>query len=179
VPRNLRLFFALWPDPATRSALAATARELRQACGGRSPPAANLHLTLAFLGAVGAYRLPELRALADAVVTTPFDLDLVRVGCWRAQRLAWAAPPACPPALTALTGQLTDGLRRHGFHTERRAFKPHVTLLRNVVTVPPVQDLAAPLRWPVRGFVLVCSEPAAKGVQYRVIGQWPPGDARL
>ena len=136
-------------------------------------------MTLAFLGAVDTHRLPELRALADALVTTPFDLELVRVGCWRAQRLAWAAPLACPPALTALTGQLTDALRRHGFHTERRTFKPHVTLLRNVVTAPPVRDMAAPLRWPVRAFVLVNSEPAANGVQYRVIGQWPPGDARL
>ena len=178
--RNLRLFFALWPDAATRNALSAMADQIRAVCGGRSPPAANLHLTLAFLGGVAPNRLPELRALADTLNAGPFDLNLDRLGCWRAQRLAWAAPQECPVHLTGLVAQLTDALRGHGFHTERRAFKPHVTLLRDVLT-PPVLPSAAmvSLRWPVSQFVLACSEPAAKGVTYRVIGQWPLNAARL
>ncbi|MEN9783315.1 MAG: hypothetical protein RJA24_658 [Pseudomonadota bacterium] len=176
----MRLFFALWPDATTRDALAATASQLKRACGGRSPPADNLHLTLAFLGNVPASRLPELRLVADAVITEPFALDLVRAGYWRAQRLAWAAPLSCPPALTALHGQLTDALRLHGFHTERRAFKPHVTLLRDAVAPPPSSpEGMMRMHWPVRNFVLACSVPAPRGVRYRLIGTWPLNAARL
>ena len=178
--RNLRLFFALWPDAATRNALSVMADETRITCGGRSLPASNLHLTLAFLGNVATNRLPELRALADTIIAGPFDLNLDRLGYWRAQRLAWAAPQHCPVQLAALVGQLTDALRGHGFHTERRAFKPHVTLLRDVVTPPALPSAAVvSLCWPVWQFVLACSEPAAKGVSYRVIGQWPLNAARL
>lgn len=176
----MRLFFALWPDTATRSALAATASRLKKACGGRSPPAGNLHLTLAFLGNVAASRLPDLRLVADAVIAEPFALDLASTGYWRAQRLAWAAPLSCPPALTALHGQLTDALRLRGFHTERRAFKPHVTLLRDAAAPPPSSDDGVMnLHWPVRDFVLACSEPVSQGVRYRVIGAWPLHAARL
>ncbi len=46
-----RLFFALWPDPPTRTALAMLVDGL-PLVGGRRVPAENLHLTLAFLGNV-------------------------------------------------------------------------------------------------------------------------------
>ncbi len=176
----MRLFFALWPDATTRNELAATAGQMKKVCGGRSPPAGNLHLTLAFLGNIAASRLPELRVVADGVIAEPFELDLARTGYWRAQRLAWAAPLNCPPALTSLHDQLTDALRLRGFHTERRAFKPHVTLLRDAVPPPtPSNAGMMPLHWPVRDFVLVCSEPVPQGVRYRVIGTWRLHAARL
>ena len=48
--RTLRLFFALWPDDALRTALAAaTAPAIAQVAGQVVPPG-NLHVTLAFLG---------------------------------------------------------------------------------------------------------------------------------
>ncbi len=177
----MRLFFALWPDATTRNALAATARQFKQACGGRTPPADNLHLTLAFLGNVPANRLPELRVVADAVMAEPFELDLTSAGFWRAQGLAWVAPLDSPPELTTMHEQLTDVLRQHGFHTERRAFKPHVTLLRDAVAPPPpsLTDGMMRMHWPVRNFVLACSEPAPRGVRYRLIGTWPLNAARL
>ena len=80
---SLKLFFALWPDSGTRDVLAATAGVLRRTCGGRAPPAHNLHLTLAFLGNVPAARLPELEDLAAAVHTEPFVLELDRIGWWQ------------------------------------------------------------------------------------------------
>lgn len=97
----LRLFFALWPDPATRDALAATAGSLRRICGGRAPPANNLHLTLAFLGDVPEVRVPELADLAATLVAEPLVLELDRIGYWRQQRLVWAGPQSCPDALAA------------------------------------------------------------------------------
>ncbi len=168
----LRLFFALWPEPALRAELAAIAADLRSACGGRAPPPANIHLTLAFIGPLAASRLPELTGIAAGLQAAPFDLTLDRIGCWRAQRLAWAAPRHCPAALAALTGALRDGLQAGSFPVERRSFRPHVTLLRDIASPPEWEDCRA-LRWRARSFVLASSEAAPRGVRYRVIGEWP------
>lgn len=168
----MRLFFALWPDSATGDVLATTAGELRKSCGGRAPAAADLHLTLAFLGDVPATRVAELERLAATLVAAPFVLNLDCIGYWRQQRLVWAGPQSCPPELELLAAALGDGLRAGGFHTERRRFKPHVTLLRDVRNVP-LQTACGPLAWRPTQFVLACSRPAVRGVCYQLLGGWP------
>lgn len=168
----LRLFFALWPDPATRDALAATAGSLRRICGGRAPPANNLHLTLAFLGDVPEVRVPELADLAATLVAEPLVLELDRIGYWRQQRLVWAGPQSRPDALAALAAALADSLRAHGFRSERRSFQPHVTLLRDAPRAP-AQAACGPLAWRPTQFVLACAQPAGRGVRYRIAGNWP------
>lgn len=168
----LRLFFALWPDPATRDALAATAGRLRRTCGGKAPPAANLHLTLAFLGDVPEVRVPELADLAATLVAEPFVLELDRIGYWRQQRLVWAGPQSCPDVLAALAAALGAGLRARGFRSERRSFQPHVTLLRDARRAP-AQAGCGPLAWRPTQFVLACTQPAGRGVRYRIAGNWP------
>ena len=50
-----RLFFALWPDPAVRAALAGVTARLPLPRGRLTPPQ-NLHVTLVFLGAAAAVR---------------------------------------------------------------------------------------------------------------------------
>ena len=59
-PRTARVFFALWPDADARVALAALAREIAARTKGRAPPAANLHMTLAFIGEVPPERIGAL-----------------------------------------------------------------------------------------------------------------------
>src|SRR5579883_616458 len=61
-----RLFFALWPDEAMREAMVQAIREPVRASGGRPVHAGNLHVTLAFLGAVPERRLTELAEAARA-----------------------------------------------------------------------------------------------------------------
>lgn len=173
---GLRLFFALWPDPPLRAALAGAAAVLRGSCGGRPPPARNLHLTLAFLGDVPPSRLPELTALAAGIPLRPFTLTLDRIGWWPRQRLAWAGAQDCPAALEGLAGTLSAGLRAAGFRSERRSFVPHVTLLRDAQRAPP-QTVAELPPWKVTQFVLASSEPSAHGVAYRIVGRSPPARA--
>ena len=59
-----RLFFALWPAPEVRDALAAIARGLQAKCGGRPTRADRIHLTLFFVGQVARERLVELESVA-------------------------------------------------------------------------------------------------------------------
>ncbi|MFO7588071.1 MAG: 2'-5' RNA ligase family protein [Gemmatimonadota bacterium] len=78
-PARQRLFFALWPDSATRSAVARLVDRAAKRCGGRRVPPENLHLTLAFPGAVARAQRTCLEACADRVAGTPFHLVLDRI----------------------------------------------------------------------------------------------------
>ncbi|MGH8798838.1 MAG: 2'-5' RNA ligase family protein, partial [Casimicrobiaceae bacterium] len=69
---TLRLFFALWPAPPTRAALAALAQVLAGETGGRATAPANIHLTLAFLGARPPDSVADLVARASAITASPF-----------------------------------------------------------------------------------------------------------
>lgn len=62
-----RLFFALWPSAVFQAALAAATRDVVLACGGRCVPAANFHVTLAFLGSMAEHRIRALLAVARSV----------------------------------------------------------------------------------------------------------------
>ena len=49
-PDRHRVFFALWPDDATRSAISRATRDAVSLSGGRPIAKDRLHLTVAFLG---------------------------------------------------------------------------------------------------------------------------------
>jgi 2'-5' RNA ligase len=169
-----RLFFALWPAPGVRGALDQLGRKLRTACGGRQMRANNIHLTLVFLGNVELARLDALRAVADAVRVEPFAMILERLGWWKHNRVAWAAPETAPEPLQSLVRQLQEGLRGAGFAFDDRPFYvPHITLLRNArceaVEWPPF----GPLEWSADEFVLVRSATREEGATYEAIGRWP------
>ena len=169
---NLRLFFALWPDAATRAGLHARARALHSECGGRAMRRDTIHLTLAFLGETPVRQVERLRAVAAGVQGEGFALDLDRVGSWHRNRILWTGPSMVPPALAALAQDLEGRLRADGCALEARAFSPHVTLVRNAHAAPREAQLT-PRRWTVGSFVLVASERSAAGAHYRTIGRWP------
>jgi len=155
-----------------RTALTQRAAVLQPVCGGRLLPAPNIHLTLAFLGHIAPERLAELKCMAAALTAERFTLMFDHAGYWRQPRIVWAGLVTVPPALEALAAVLDQGLRAHGFRTESRKFIPHVTLLRDARSVPPVTALE-PLSWPVRRFVLAHSCPVPGGVRYDIAGSWP------
>lgn len=169
---RLRLFFALWPDAPVRVALATAAAPLVAACPGRAVPTSNYHLTLAFLGVVDAARLEPLRAAAGSVSGTPFVLSIDVHGHWPRPRVAWLGCATPPAAAAGLAASLWAALAPLGLEAEARPFRPHLTVLRDCRRCDwpgPV----APVRWPVRDFVLVSSETLPGGPRYEVIAQWP------
>lgn len=170
--RPARLFFALWPDAAARARLSAWAGIAHAAVGGRMTAAANLHVTLFFLGAVERARIAALEAAAETVAGPPFALTFDRVGYWRHNRIVWAGAQASPPALIALEASLRSALARAGWAGDDRPYQPHVTLVRNAVRRPAALTLE-PYTLAVREFVLVESEPDGGGVRYVVRRCWP------
>jgi len=169
--KTSRLFFALWPDPATRERLQAVQDTFADRPGGFNHPL-DLHITLVFLGPVEEARMSDVISAADRVTLTPFSLSLDRVASWKKPRILWCGPSSTPPPLTRLVTDLEKALAGCGFMPEKRRYTPHVTLARKVQPEPDPR-LAQPLHWPVEGFVLAGSGGQGPGPRYRIIKKWP------
>ena len=153
-----RLFVALWPDAATRAALA----RWRDAWSWdpHAAPVANeqLHLTLHFLGALPVQRVPELIE-ALRLPAPDFTLRLDRPQRW-SNGIAALTASTEPAPLHALHAALGDRLQRLGLTTEPRRWRPHVTLARRAAASVAPASMATVV-WPVRDFALVESRPGA------------------
>jgi 2'-5' RNA ligase len=173
-----RLFFALWPIEGEQQRLAANYRDVVAASGGRAIAAANLHITLAFLGSVPEESLPLVRSIArnvsDVVRVAPQPITLTFHGVeyWRRPRIICATTSAPSPATTvtlaeALKRELTDA----GFTPDLKAFRPHVTLARKVSRAGSLCALEMTLTF--RDFSLVESRTETQASSYSVIESWP------
>lgn len=123
-----RCFIALSPDSITRSRLAA----LPLAPGPRRVAAADLHLTLAFLGAVAPEQVNGLHQLIVTCARSLPPLAPLTLQCWPSETRPRVAVLGfeLPGELLQLVEQVQQGLVTLGFRTETRAFRPHVTLAR-------------------------------------------------
>jgi len=155
--RPQRHFLALAPDAPARAALAA------EPCpdGARPVPAADLHVTLLFLGTLAPEREPDvlqaMRAVPAGAVRVRFD----RLECWAGPR-AWVAVPAVEErsvadlaeafaaALLPLVGDRLTAARKLPFRT-------HLTIARRVPGAPAPTSLAAPVEWQAREVLLMAS----------------------
>jgi RNA 2',3'-cyclic 3'-phosphodiesterase len=168
-PRRRRVFFALWPDDATRGAIMRSSRRAVRLSGGRPTAKRNLHVTVAFLGMVGDDAL-ERAAGVPPIAVGPFELLLDRLGHFQEPRVLWLGPTDLPAALTALEQSLWEGLARAGFEREQRIYRPHLTLARRARAV---DETVAPVRWEASSLTLVESIPLPRGVHYEPLREWP------
>lgn len=167
----MRLFFALRPKADTRARIARMASE----CGidaDRLTPAANLHLTLQFLGEVDAVTRIALTRAGGRIRAPAFALTLSRAGLWRRAGVAWLAPATIPAALVRLAHDLHAISTTLGIADEPRPFTPHVTLARRART-PPRLPGEWSIEWQVTDFALVSSRTLAGGADYEVVETWP------
>lgn len=141
----MRLFVAILLELQLTEALTQAVERLRrESQSGRFPPPENHHLTLAFLGEVPSARVAAARRAMDQVSSSPFVLHTAGWGCFpRGGADIWWMGLRREPALLSVQSQLCAALRREGFALEERAFRPHLTLGREVVLRPGV----SPLDW--------------------------------
>ena len=168
----LRTFFALWPNPETRDALARRAEQVAKASAGRPSRTDTLHLTLVFIGATPRERVAALRDLMDSIEVPRFALQFDQSGWWRHNGIAWAGARAAPDALFALQQALARGAEKIGFSLDVRPYVPHLTLARNALRSPSA-SMIPPLDWNVESFVLVASELTPDGARYRILHESP------
>lgn len=165
-----RLFFALWPDGATRQALARVAGKIPED-QGRAVNADNLHITLSFIGEVDGERRACLEQAAAGAAIHPFTLSLDRLGYFAKTRVVWLGASSVPPELTGAVKSLNRALRRCGHRPDRRPFVPHVSLARKA---RPLRDTIEfePVHWEVNRFSLMQSVPETGGVRYRELREY-------
>lgn len=167
-----RVFFALWPDDATRAGLGLAARRMHRVLHGRRTRDASLHLTLAFVGEADIEDLARLRAVPQSIAAGAFTLMLDQWDCWPRNRIGWAGPSDTPLQLRRLVANLSEWLRDIGFDLDKKRFVPHVTLVRDAQFAAMPRALQ-PVHWRVDEFVLARSVLLPRGSQYELVGRWP------
>jgi 2'-5' RNA ligase len=170
----MRLFYALWPAPATQREWYDAAGSLLVPWGGRRMPAENLHLTLHFLGDLPADRMNELCRLGQDAAAEAIALRFDRIEAWGKADLSCLRADDTP-ALTRLYGQLGTGLTLAGIATDKRRFKPHITLARDLNFVQGSLPLWPVLEWRADTLALVRSRLGPLGPAYSVVASWPLG----
>lgn len=175
-----RLFFALWPDAATRHEINHVAALLQLAHPGlraRWVRPERFHATLNFLGdfsVVPDEVLVKAMAAAGGVRSAAFTWTLDYVASFRGREPPCVLRGAVvPEALLALWRNMQAGLQETGLQLRsERQFTPHVTLAyaRHALPAPtPV----TPVVWQARRFALVHSL-VGQG-SYQVLGSWELG----
>lgn len=171
-----RLFFALWPDDATRSATHDAAKQLKVKMqpGGYLSNADRYHITLLFLGDFVAHEQEQLALqAASRVRSAPFVLRLDRAGSFKNAKIPWWLGPAePPPELAQLYQALHAQLLEAKVLPERMKFVPHLTILRDAGQALP-KTVIQPIDWRVQEFVLVRSRLDLKPMQYEILERWP------
>jgi len=169
--KDIRLFFALWPDEALRAQLHNASNTITVERPARRVPHYNLHLTLHFIGNVFFEQMDCLRQQASLVRAEAFEFDIDRLGHFSKPRVAWLGCREIPAALCELHEQLGQRLRLCDYQPEARHYNPHVTVARKIGAITDSASFT-PIAWKVEAFSLVEVRQVENGVQYRVIDSY-------
>ncbi len=175
---RIKVFFAIWPTDSERTHMAAWQDILQRKCGGRVMRIETLHATLVFIGMVGQEKLETLQLAAQEINAEGFDLCFDAARYWGHNHIAYAAPTHIPKPLQHLVEALEKNLLGHGFKLEQRAYKPHITLLRDahwpekMLPDKPLPDML-PVTCTVNNFLLVQSLHDERGSRYEILAKFP------
>jgi 2'-5' RNA ligase len=173
-PALIRAFVGIPVPDEHRAALEPFLRQ----CAADHPefrwvPAANLHLTLRFLGNAEPERLDRLGAALEAIRSRHFELALDDVGAFgsgRHKRVLWLGVSAGVAAAEALAADVERACVEAGFEAEERPFRAHVTLARardrRGAPEPKLGPFPTLASWTASEFVLFHSKPGPRGSEY-------------
>jgi RNA 2',3'-cyclic 3'-phosphodiesterase len=171
----MRLFVGLDLPDSIKTALLTT---MGGVAGARWQTAAQLHLTLRFIGEVDRHQAADIAAALGRVNLRPFTAELGEPGLFdhrgRIDALWVGVRPAA--ALAALAKAVNAALASVGIPPEPRAFVPHITVARGRSMIGATGWPQSPiprLGWPVNGFALFESRMGKNGSDYSVIARWP------
>ncbi|MFY9381437.1 MAG: RNA 2',3'-cyclic phosphodiesterase [Eubacteriales bacterium] len=169
----MRLFVAIALSENMKKPLLRAISELRNvATQGNFTKEENLHLTLAFIGEVSTSRVADAKRALDKVSAHPFTLALDG-GIGRFVRSGgdiYYANVGGGNALLSLASDVKRELTAAEFAIEERAFRPHITLGREVTVSSPVSSISIePASMTVSHFGLYKSERIAGKLTYTEI----------
>ena len=128
----MRVFIAIELPEDIRKKLGDLQRELRTSTtSARWVPPESIHLTLKFLGVVADSRIQDIDRAFQGLTWKHFQVAVHGVGFFPGKpspRILWAGLTAS--SLEDLAGEIDVRMAPLGFESERRAFRPHLTLAR-------------------------------------------------
>lgn len=168
-----RLFFALeLPDPLQQQLVQWRADNFAEEAG-KPVVAANLHLTLAFLGEVSRETSQQLQQLAARIAQPGFHLDIDDAGHWPRPGVVWLGCQRAPRGLLQLASLLRAQAARHGCAQSPQPFHPHITLLRHATQKVTLPARGFHWRLDVSHFALFSSTFSQGRTRYRRLARWP------
>ncbi len=167
----MRLFVGLDLPERIKTALLASMGGVADA---RWQTAAQLHLTLRFIGEVDRHTAADIAAALGRVNVRPFVAELGDPGLFehrgRIDTLWVGVRPA--EAMERLAKSINAAL---GLPPESRAFLPHITVARGRSMIGATLWPQSPiprLTWPVDGFALFESRMGKDGSDYAILARW-------
>lgn len=139
---KMRVFIALNIPEKMRDNLERSANQFKDmATGGNFTKKANYHITLHFLGNVQPNDLIYVQSAMDAIKNLPAPrLAISQFAVLRASNVVCAKFNK-NAKLTELHDALADNLEKKGFTVERRAYRPHVTMIRKYAFNLPFSEV--------------------------------------
>ncbi|MFC7778550.1 RNA 2',3'-cyclic phosphodiesterase [Pantoea sp. GCM10028869] len=168
-----RLFFALELPAPLQQQLVQWRADNFAAEAGKPVAAANLHLTLAFLGEVSDETSRKLQLLASRIEQPGFALDLDDAGHWPRPGVVWLGCQRAPRGLLQLASLLRAQAARHGCAQSPQPFHPHVTLLRQAASQIALPPRGFHWRTDIRHFALFASNVTRGRTRYQALARWP------
>jgi 2'-5' RNA ligase len=171
----MRVFFGLELDCKTTLQIADW-RDRQLRATGRPVPAANFHITLAFVGEIRESDLERLCLSVDQwLARSPApgaELELNQTGYWHNTGIYWLGPSEWPQGLSLLAEKLRNLSTAAGGRRDRNTFQPHITLFRRCDASPPAPAVIPDLNLAYQHFALFESRQGRHGVSYHVIQDW-------
>ena len=164
-----RLFFALWPTNEIRKQIDKFNQSIHSA-GLKKVNADNLHITLVFLGNVDEKSENMIRKNVENISVKPFVLHFDRLDFWKKPRIICLSAQHDDSQLLTLVNALKNKVEQSDIETDKRIYKPHITLARKARKLIDIDILD--IEWSAQSFCLVesCSRP--DGVHYQVLQRW-------
>jgi len=175
----MRVFFALPIDGKTRLGIDQWRSQSFPPFKG-IVPAANYHITLAFLGALPAVRLEDLCQKVDSLLDkhglekAPFQpgtLQINQTGYWSKPGILWVGPDHWSSSLGRLAVKLSNICCQFGAKKDKQAYQPHITLVRKCQSPhKPVIEPDFTLHFD--RVTLFETKPTKRGVGYHPVQEW-------
>ena len=169
----MRVFVALDIPQKTKDNLERSQNQFSELSnGGNFVAKDNFHITLHFLGNVAETDLIFVQSAMDQIADLPApEIAVTQFALLRASDIV-CAKLRQNPQLTALHDALGEKLETSGFEVEHRAYRPHVTLIRNKSFVLPFSEVTKSVKvynmpFVATNVVLYESVFGEQGVSYR------------
>ena len=185
---EIRSFLAFELPPEMKDAVARVSESLRRSTlDVRWVKVDNIHLTVVFMGDTKTDLLHEIGADIKKVCSRygSFDISLNGIGCFpnsRRPRVLWVGLDGDLDRMAQFRDDLQDQLEPFGIKSEKRKFKPHLTLGRfrssrvggrGLADILSTHEALSSPSFPLNDLILFKSDLKPGGAVYTKLEAWP------